>query len=219
MDTKIIEQIIGYTYKDKKLCQLAFTHPSYANEHKTASNQRLEFLGDAVLELIVTDKLYQTYSGDEGKLTKYRAALVSEASLAFITEQLGLDKHLLLGKGEAKNATESSGVKCDLFEAVVGSIYLDGGYKPAQEFVLSVLGEAIKTIASSTDNNYKSALQEKLVGAKIVYRTTKHGEAHNPHYVCVVYVNDVICGKGEGGNKKQAEQQAAKEAFETSFRA
>lgn len=214
METKQIEQIIGYTYKDKTLCKLAFTHPSYANEHKIASNQRLEFLGDAVLELIVTDKLYATYNGDEGKLTKYRAALVSENSLAFITEELGLDKYLLLGKGEAKNATESDGVKCDLFEAVVGSIYLDGGYKPAQKFVLSVLGEAINTIASTTDNNYKSALQEKLVGSKIVYRTTKHGKAHNPHYVSVVYINDVICGKGEGGNKKQAEQFAAKETLQ-----
>ena len=216
MDTKIIEQIIGYTYKDKALCKLAFTHPSYANENKTASNQRLEFLGDAVLELIVTDKLYQTYSGDEGKLTKYRSALVSENSLSFITSELKLDQHLLLGKGEAKNATESNGVKCDLFEAVVGSIYLDGGYKPAQKFVLSVLEDAIAGIATATNSNYKSALQEKLVGAKIVYRTTKHGEAHNPHYVCVVYINDNPCGKGEGGSKKQAEQAAAKQALETS---
>ncbi len=218
IDNLAIEQKIGYKFKDKKLLEVAFTHPSYANEHKTKSNQRLEFLGDAVLELIVTDKLFSTYVGSEGDLTKYRASLVSQPTLAFIIEQLGLEDYLQKGKGESRNGIDSKGIKCDLFEAIVGAIYLDGGYAEAQKFVLGLLQDAISNISDATDKNYKSLLQEKLKNQKIVYRTTKKGEDHNPTYTCTVLVNGINCGKGIGGSKKVAEQAAAREAFRASFR-
>lgn len=211
MDLKFVESKIGYVFKNKKLLKTAFTHPSYANEHKTESNQRLEFLGDAVLELVITDELYSLFSGSEGDLTQYRASLVNEQTLAFIIEELQLAGELIKGKGESKNAVDSKAIKCDLFESIVGAIYLDGGYVKAQEFILSCLSYAIDDLkANGLKKDAKSALQEMLINQKIVYSTTKHGEAHNPYYKCTVIVNGVNCGFGEGKNKKSAEQMAAK---------
>lgn len=211
LDINNLQNKLGYKFKDTKLIKTAFTHSSYANEHSVESNERLEFLGDAVLELVVTDKLYSTFAGSEGMLTKYRASLVSEPTLAFIIEQLGLDKFLLKGKGESKSQIDSKAIKCDLFEAIVGAIYQDGGLDSAKKWILSVLGKEIESLRTSgLANDAKSALQEMLKNQKIVYSTTKHGEDHNPHYKSTVIINGVNCGFGEGTNKKSAEQMAAK---------
>ncbi len=206
-----IEDILGYTFKDKKLLQTAFTHSSYANEHNTKNNERLEFLGDAILEFVITDKLFKLFDLSEGELTKYRASLVSEPTLSFIIEQLKLDAFILKGKGESHNVVDSKSIKCDLFEAIVGAMYLDGGITKAKTFIVSVLGEQIEKLKSDgLTEDPKSRLQERLKNQKIVYSTTKHGESHNPHFKCSVIINGVIAGYGEGTNKKSAEKQAAK---------
>ena len=134
-----IEKIIGYKFQNRKLLNTAFVHSSYANEHKVECNERLEYLGDAVLEFIITDKLYSLFNLGEGQLTKYRASLVNEDTLSFIVSELNLDSFLLKGKGEKKNGIDSKAIKCDLFEAIVGAIYLDSGIEFAKQFVLNVM--------------------------------------------------------------------------------
>ena len=214
-NSKQIEKIIGYQFKKQGLLKTAFVHSSYANEHKVDSNERLEYLGDAVLEFIVTDKLYSLFKLGEGQLTKYRASLVNEDTLSFIIAELKLDGFLLKGKGEKKNGIDSKAIKCDLFEAIVGAIYLDGGMQNAQQFVLTVMKNFFESLQTDgLKNDCKSALQEMLVNQKIIYSTTKHGEAHNPHYKSTVIINGENMGFGEGANKKSAEQMAAKNTIE-----
>ncbi|MBQ8468870.1 MAG: ribonuclease III [Clostridia bacterium] len=210
MNREQVEKIIGHKFANKAFLDTAFVHSSYANEKSVESNERLEYLGDAVLELLVTDKLYKIFNLPEGKLTKYRASLVSEPTLSFVISQLGLDKFLLRGKGEQKTQPTSA-EKCDLFEAVVGALYLDGGIEASRKFVDESLGDAIEKLkAEGLEENAKSMLQEMLKNQRIVYSTTKHGESHNPFYKCTVIVNGNLCGYGEGKNKKTAEQIAAK---------
>lgn len=215
MNLKEIEKIIGYQFSNKSLLKTAFIHSSYSNEHKVECNERLEFLGDAVLEFIVTDELYSNFHLSEGKLTQYRASLVSQPTLAFIVEELNIDKFLLKSKGEQKNAVDSKAIKCDLFEAVVGAIYLDGGIEHAKSFVLKYMGNLINKLKTDgLQNDAKSELQEMLVGQKIVYSTTKHGLDHNPFYKSTVIINGINMGYGEGTNKKSAEQLAAKNTID-----
>ncbi len=213
-NTKQIENKLGYVFKNKALLKTAFVHSSYANEHKVESNERLEYLGDAVLEFVITDKLYSMFNLSEGELTKYRASLVNETTLAFIVEELNINQFLLIGKGEKQNTT-SNATKCDLFEAVVGAIYLDGTIDSAKQFILNALKEFIQQLKTDgLKNNAKSVLQEMLVNQKIVYSTTKHGESHNPHFKSTVMINGECLGFGEGTNKKAAEQMAAKNTIE-----
>lgn len=211
MNLKEIEDIIAYQFTNKNLLKTAFVHSSYSNEHKVENNERLEFLGDAVLELIITDELYKNFALKEGKLTQYRASLVSQPTLAFVIEELKLDKFLMVGKGFYNNASDSKAIKCDLFEAIVGAIYLDGGIAQAKKFVLQVLGGYINNLKiNGLESDAKSALQEMLAGQKIIYSTTKHGLSHNPFYKSTVIINGINMGYGEGTNKKSAEQVAAK---------
>ena len=212
---KAIEQKLGYKFKNKSILKTAFVHSSYANEHKVECNERLEYLGDAVLELAVTDKLYSLFNLNEGMLTKYRASLVNEATLSFVVEELKLDEFLLKGKGEKRNKIDSKAIKCDLFEAIVGAIYLDGGIEEAKSFVYKVLETFFAELQTEgLKNNAKSALQEMLVNQKIIYSTTKHGESHNPHYKSTVIINGQNMGFGQGSNKKSAEQMAAKNTID-----
>ena len=195
---------MNYKFKDSKLAKTAFVHSSYANENACQSNERLEYLGDAVLEFVISARLYKKFNLPEGKLTKYRASLVSEPTLATIIELLGLDKHLLRGKGETKN-TISTSIKCDLFEAVVGAIYLDGGLAEVENFIDLTHSELIKNLEiNGLQENAKSMLQEMLGGQKVVYSTTKHGEDHNPLYKSTVIINNQKLGYGEGKNKRTA---------------
>lgn len=209
-----VEKIIGYTFKSKKLLQRALTHSSYSNEHKVESNERLEFLGDAVIELIITEILYFDFKGKEGDLSKIRALIVSEKPLAEVIDKLGLEKYLIKGVGESKNTTKSNAIKCDMFEAIAGAIFVDGGLDEVKKFFALALGDRIEGIKlNGYVDDPKTKLQEILKQAKIVYSTTKTGADHMPIYKTTVFVNDVKMGTGKGTNKRSAEENAASEAI------
>lgn len=214
IDFKELEKLLGYRFKNKSLLKLACTHSSFANENGTSSNERLEFLGDAVIEFIITERLYNEFDGDEGTLSKIRALVVSEKPLAETTKRLGLSKFLIKGIGESKNKTESKAINCDFFEAICGAIYLDGGIKEVKRFFDAATSDLLKKIkVNGFVNDAKSALQEKLKQASIVYITKKTGADHNPHYTATVMINGVKMGVGEGSNKKTAEENSASNAL------
>lgn len=209
-----VEKIIGYTFKNKALIVTAFTHSSYSNEHNVPSNERLEFLGDAVIEFVITKKLYLEFKGKEGDLSKTRALVVSEKPLAEVVDKLGLSKFLIKGVGESKNTTESKAIKCDLFEAVCGAIYLDGGIDEASKFFYYAVGDIIENLkVNGYEDDPKTRLQETLKQAKISYNTNKTGPDHAPIYKSTVFVNGVKMGTGEGSNKRTAEENAASVAI------
>ncbi|MBQ9790353.1 MAG: ribonuclease III [Clostridia bacterium] len=213
-DYEKVEKIIGIKFKDKKLLQTAFTHSSFANEHKVESNERLEFLGDSVLGVAVTMKLFKDFSLSEGDLSKFRQKLVSEEPLAFVVEELGLDGFILKGKGESKNKVDSKAIKADLFEAIVGAICLDSGFEASQRFVLKMLESVFREYGKTLDFvDAKTKLQERLAGSKIFYDTQKFDLSGFFEYRSVVKINGVVSGSGTGHNKKTAEQEAAKQAL------
>ena len=208
------EKIIGYKFKDKKLLLKALTHSSYSNEHRVESNERLEFLGDAIIEFIITERLYLEFKSKEGDLSKIRSMIVSEKPLSEAIDKLGLEKCLLKGVGESKNSISSKAVKCDMFEAIVGAIYLDGGIENAKSFFNVAVGEKLNNIKlNGFVDDPKTKLQELLKQAKIVYQTTKSGADHKPTYKTNVFINDVKMGKGIGSNKRESEEMAANQAI------
>jgi len=208
------EKIIGYKFKDKKLLLKALTHSSYSNEHRVESNERLEFLGDAIIEFIITERLYLEFKSKEGDLSKIRSMIVSEKPLSEAIDKLGLEKCLLKGVGESKNSISSKAVKCDMFEAIVGAIYLDGGIENAKSFFNVAVGEKLKNIKlNGFVDDPKTKLQELLKQAKIVYQTSKSGADHKPTYKTNVFINDVKMGKGIGSNKRESEEMAANQAI------
>lgn len=213
-DYSKVEKIIGYTFKDKDLLKSAFIHSSFANENrKVKSNERLEFLGDSVLQLIVTEYAYAHYKNGEGDLSKIRASLVSEKSLSFIFNNLGLDKFIFVGAG-LKNTKPTQAMNADAFEALVASVYLDGGMNKATSFVLGVLDSALLNIKNSgVPDSYKSKLQELDKSNRISYDTKSSGEGQEKSYLSKVYVNSVMCGVGLAQKKRDAEELAAKEAL------
>ncbi len=213
---------IGYRFKDKTLLDLALTHISLANDLKKSSNQRLEFLGDSVLSYIIATELYKIYPKyDEGELTKIRASLVCEKSLAELARQLDLGSGIKFGRAETKSDGEKKdSILADTFEAVLGAIYLDSDGDTAKEWTLRVFGDRIKNAKVSRDANYKSELQiyfqKRDKNTKVVkYRLKeKSGPDHNPSFLVeAVYQNEII-GTGRGKNRKLAEQNAAQNAFE-----
>ena len=209
-----IEEIIGYKFKTSKLLQKAFTHSSFSNEHRVESNERLEFLGDAVIEFIITERLFFEFKGKEGDLSKIRALIVSEKPLAATIDRMGLEKYLIKGVGESKNGVSSNAVKCDLFEAIAGAIFVDGGIDAAKKFFEKAVGDIIRHIkVNGYTEDPKTKLQEMLKSAKIVYSTNKTGEDHKPIYKTSVFINDVKMGSGQGSNKRTAEENAASMAI------
>ena len=209
-----VEKIIGYNFKTKKLLIKALTHSSYSNEHRVESNERLEFLGDAIIEFIITEKLYKEFKGKEGDLSKTRAMIVSEKPLAEAVDRLGLDKYLIKGVGESRNTTQSKAIKCDMFEAICGAIYIDGGIEEVKKFFTVAVGDIIENLkVTGYVDDPKTKLQEMLKTAKIVYSTSKSGVDHMPVYKTSVFINDVKMGTGKGSNKRTAEENAASEAI------
>ena len=209
-----VEDIILYKFKNKKLLLQALTHSSYSNEHNVESNERLEFLGDAVIEFIITEILFKEFKGKEGELSKIRAMVVSEKPLADAVDRFGLTKYLIKGVGESKNTTESKAIKCDMFEAICGALYLDGGIDVVKTFFNKAVGEIINSVKiNGYIDDPKTKLQEMLKQAKIVYSTSKSGPDHSPIYKTSVFINDVKMGTGEGGNKRSAEENAASKAI------
>ena len=215
-----LEKLLKYVFIDKGLLKLALTHPSFANENKIGknkTNQRLEFLGDAVLELVSSDFLYNLYSDySEGQLTKERAMLVCEESLANIARALKLYEYLLIGKGENKESLKNNdSVMCDTLESVIGAIYLDRGLEAANKFINEFVLTDENLNKSSHD--YKSKLQEiaNSRNIKIEYKVTNEsGPDHDKLFEVTIYYDNSIYGKGLGKSKKEAEQNAAKVAID-----
>jgi ribonuclease III, bacterial len=220
MTREDLEQRIGYTFQNAKLLEQSMQHRSYVNEKKlakAASNERLEFLGDAVLELVSSEFLFwEDEEMLEGNLTKLRASIVCEPSLARCARELELGKFLKLGKGEDNNGgRERDSLLSDALESVIGAIYLDSGYASAQKFVKNVILQDIEKKQLFYDS--KTILQELIQEDKqnmLYYRLVKEtGPDHEKVFVSEVYVNEVCYGSGNGSSKKLAEQNAAYQAI------
>lgn len=215
-ELKELEKKIGYTFKDLQLLKKAMLHSSYANEKhlpKYECNERLEFLGDAVLELVSSEFLfYEHEKMPEGELTKTRASMVCEPALAFCARELSLGEYLLLGKGEeATGGRKRESITSDAMEALIGAIYIDGGFASAKEFILRFILTDIEHKQLFYDS--KTILQEIVQAShkeELGYRLVKEeGPDHNKHFVAEAYVGDRVIGQGEGRTKKGAEQEAA----------
>ena len=219
---KEFEEIIGYSFKNTELLHEALSHSSYANEGKKnrKSNERLEFLGDSVLSIIVSTYLFDHFSHlPEGELTKIRASLVCEKALFGFAQRIELGRFILLGKGEENTGgRERPSIVSDAFEAVIAAVYLDGGMDAATKYVLGFIPKDIDSRKAITFNDYKTILQEIIQRnpeEKVEYvLREQRGPAHDKAFVVQVCLNNNPIGTGEGRSKKQAEQMAAKEALE-----
>lgn len=217
---KELEDRIGYRFKNQELFCHAMRHSSYINEKKmdkTDCNERLEFLGDAVLELITSDFLYRNYPKDpEGKMTRFRASIVCEPTLAFCAEAIQLGSYLLLGKGEeATGGRKRDSVVSDAMEALIGAIYLDGGFTNAKEFVETFILNDLEHKKLFFDS--KTILQEEVQSwskIPLVYELTgEEGPDHDKKFTVLVSLDGKVLGRGTGKTKKHAEQLAAYEAL------
>ena len=216
------EQKINYEFKNKEYILEALTHSSYSNENKNYPfNERLEFLGDSVLSIVISDYLFKKETKlPEGELTKIRANIVCEESLSEVSKNIHLGKYMLLGKGEeATGGRERISILADALEAVIAAIYLDGGIKCAREFILTNMEKIINdSIKGKIFRDYKTCLQEVLQSNgenNIWYKLIEEkGPDHNKRFVMEVGINDTVLGVGEGKSKKDAEQVAAKCALD-----
>lgn len=217
-----LEKKIGYQFKNHNYLKTALTHSSYANEVKngTKCNERLEFLGDAVLSIIVSDYIFLNCPNlPEGDLTKLRASLVCEKSLCRFSKSLDVGSYMLLSRGEKNSGgRDRTSILADAFEAIIAAIYLDGGIEPAREFVLNFVVPEIKNPRPASFVDYKTELQEIVQqNPEEVLEYVLVGESgpdHNKHFVVEVHLNSNVIGKGGGKSKKEAEQQAARQALE-----
>ena len=216
-----LEKRIGYHFREKQYLQTAVTHSSYANEMKdpTPYNERQEFLGDAVLSIVVSDYLFKNSSLAEGVLTKLRAALVCEKSLCGFAAKIDLGSAIRLGKGEEMMGGRTRpSILADAFEALIAAIYLDGGMEAAREFVLPFVMDTLESESKIRFHDYKTALQEivqKNPEEKLSYVLVEEsGPDHNKRFEVEVRLNSNVIGHGVGKSKKDAEQMAAKEALE-----
>lgn len=224
MNLSDFEKNIGFSFKDKNLLKQALTHRSFINENRNLNlehNERLEFLGDAVLELVVTDYLYQKYpKKPEGELTSYRSSLVNSNTLAEVAKRLNINDFLLLSRGEAKDTGRARQIiLANAYEAVVGAIYLDQGYDAAKDFIAQNIFHLIDEIVEKgAFIDSKSLFQEKAqdkVGITPAYKTVKEeGPDHNKHFTVGVFLGDDLVVEGVGKSKQEAEQEAAKKALE-----
>lgn len=217
---KGLEQKIGYKFRDFSLLEHAMMHSSYTNERhlpKEQCNERLEFLGDAVLELVSSEFLFkESPKMPEGELTKTRASMVCEPSLALCAGDIGLGEYLLLGKGEeATGGRKRDSVTSDALEALIGAVYLDGGFTSAKEFIHRFVLTDLEDKKLFYDS--KTILQEMVQAKKlgeITYRLVgTEGPDHNKSFHTEVLIGDKVSGKGAGRSKKASEQQAAYEAI------
>lgn len=223
-DFSILENKISIQFTDKELLKQAFTHRSYINENKHITqehNERLEFLGDAVLELATTSFLFKKYpKRQEGELTSFRAALVNTNTLSEVAAQLGFNDFLLLSKGESKDTGRARQyILADTFEALIGALYLDQGYEAAYTFIdtnLLLLTDEIVQTGSWVDA--KSSFQEKsqeMLSVTPLYETIlEEGPDHNKYFTVAVKIKDETIATGKGKSKQEAEQEAARNALE-----
>lgn len=221
MDFTEFEKKIGYTFKNKELLHEALSHSSYANEIKNGrrSNERLEFLGDSVLSIVVSKHLFTHFKHlPEGELTKIRASLVCEKALFEFSKKIDLGKHIILGKGEENSGGRTRpSIISDAFEAVIAAIYLDGGMEAAEKYVLTFIPKNLSANSSKALHDYKTALQEIIQRnpeERVEYvLADQTGPDHDRVFRVQVKLNSNVIGEGEGHSKKQAEQAAAKEAL------
>ena len=215
-----LQEKINYRFQQEALLRQALTHSSYANEKhmkKRSDNERLEFLGDAVLELVSSDWLYSRYTDvPEGELTKKRASIVCEPSLAFLSRKIDLGRYLFLGKGEdLTGGRRRPSVLSDAFEAVIGAIYLDGGFSAARQFVENYVMAHMEHMQLFTDS--KTILQEIVQAGTMEQLTyellSSSGPDHNKTYDVEVRIDGRAYGRGEAHSKKAAEQEAAYQAI------
>lgn len=224
VDFHTFEQKIGIQFNNKALLRQAFIHRSYINENKGSQldhNERLEFLGDAVLELVITDYLYRKYPNNtEGDLTAYRSALVNANTLAEASVKLGVNEYLLLSRGESKDKGRARQyILADTFEAIIGAIYMDQGYGVAAEFISTnifhLLDEIIeKGLWIDAKSRFQEVSQDK-VGITPVYKTLKEdGPDHNKIFTVGVFLGSEQVAEGKGTSKQEAEQDAARKALQ-----
>ncbi len=214
-----LEQKIGYCFQDKMLLRQALTHSSFSNEQKInkyKNYERLEFLGDAVLELISSKFFFMNHPDmSEGEMTKLRSSMVCELALAFCAKDLMLGDYLFLGKGEeASGGRYRDSITSDVMEALIGALYLDGGFETAEKFVLTYILSDLESKQLFYDS--KTILQEKVqqAGKTIQYQLiSENGPDHDKEFTVAVVIDDKTRGKGIGRNKKSAEQKAAYEAL------
>lgn len=216
-----IEMRLGYTFVDKKLLALAFVHRSFINENKSVAehNERLEFLGDSILSLLISDYLYRYLPGTpEGELSYLRSRLVEAHSCMVYVQKLELSPYLLLGKGERMNDGRGrESILADLFEALIGAIFLDGGMEATKRFLFKNFSPEIDTILKTPIRNFKAELQDfcqkKFKEAPLYQVLEESGPDHNKYFVIAVVVQNNTLGRGEGNSKKEAQQKAAEEAL------
>ena len=198
---------------NQELLDLALTHSSYSNEHGGGNYERLEFLGDAVLQLITSEYFYLNNNASEGELSKIRASYVCEEALAKYAKDLGIDKHIKLGNGQLHNLNDT--IIADVFESVLGAIYLDQGFLVAKEYVLKIVVPYIlKHYVFLGD--YKSRLQEMVQTDKKSLEyvlVSETGPSHDKTFIYEVVIDNIVYGRGTGKSKKDAEQEAAKDAI------
>jgi ribonuclease-3 len=218
---------LGIKFNDINILQQAVTHRSYLNEHRDYQldhNERLEFLGDAVLELIVTEYLYENYQNPEGDLTNWRAALVNGEMLAKISKKIGIEEYLLMSRGEAKDTGKARQyLLANAFEAIIGAIYLDqkeNGYSVAKKFVLdTVVSQLPEIMENKLYLDPKSRFQEDAQEKESItpsYRVLEEsGPDHDKKFIVGVYLNDELIAEGGGSSKQEAQKNAALKALET----
>ncbi|MBE6151071.1 MAG: ribonuclease III [Firmicutes bacterium] len=209
---------LGVIPNESRLYMIAFSHSSYANENNLKSDyERLEFLGDAVLEIIVSDYLYKNLNVEEGDMTKLRASYVCENACFTYATDLGFSNYIKVGHGEAKEGGQFKKViVADIFEAFTGALYLDQGFEKTKEVISSIIVPYIEDPNVIFFSDYKSALQESIQTEKRTLEyvlVDEQGPAHNKTFTMIVKVDDIVYGRGIAGSKKEAEQEAAKDAL------
>jgi len=214
-----IQKRIGYTFQNRALLLTALTHPSYAGDHHVESYQRLEFLGDAVLELCVSEMLYRAFTNlSEGVLTRMRAELVCEDALSEAAERLGLNRAVRLSVGEERSGgRQKKSILCDIMESVIGAVHLDGGREAANRLIDMAIGDRVRQASPKSDHlDTKSRLQSILQaeGKMPVYEMiSRDGPSHKPVFRYKVMVDGETVGEGEGGSKQLAQTEAAQNAL------
>ena len=211
-----LEDSIGYTFKNKSLLENALTHTSYANEHKISSNEKLEFLGDSILEFVSSKYIYNNYPKlKEGEMTKVRATVVCEDSLHKIAQKHNFSDFLFVGKSEQLHqGNRKVAIMADSVEAIIAAMYFDGGLNEAEKFIVNNLKDEIEIATKNVGiKDHKTILQEKLQSIKYEI-ISESGPDHNKTFVAQVKLDGKVLANGTGKTKKQAEQEAARKALE-----
>ena len=221
MNYEEIEKKIGYSFKNKELLKTALTHTSYANTHKIESNEKLEYLGDSILEFITSKYLYNNYTSlKEGEMTKVRATVVCEQSLYSVAKRLGFSEFLITGGGEKQDGkVKNKAILADSIEAVIAAIYLDSNLENAEKFIINNLKDAIEIESKHVGiKDYKTVIQEKLQehgNVKIEYMVIEEtGPDHDKTFVIELLCDGKVLSQGKGKSKKAAEMEAARVALE-----